>query len=306
MMKLRTLATLARVGSIHRAVIPITLPGRRPKTFAGRNARRRLNHGVGLMKIVRVGTALAVAALTGMLSEVEAHAQTAAPVEARNVVLVHGAWADGSSWAAVIPLLQAAGLKVTAVQNPLTSFADSVAATRRALALQDGPTVLVAHSWGGTVISETGIDPKVTALVYVAARAPDADEDFVALSGKFPTGPVRAGIQQHDGFTNLSEESFLRYFANGVEQPKAEVLYAVQEPTAASLFGGRTTAAAWHSKPSWYAVSKLDQTINPDLERFLAKRMNATTVEVEAGHLSLVSHPKEIADLILAAAGRKK
>ena len=258
------------------------------------------------MKMSRVVLALAVAALTAMLGGFEASAQPAAPVQARNVVLVHGAWADGSSWAEVIPLLQAAGLKVTAVQNPLTSLADSVAATRRALALQDGPTVLVAHSWAGTVISETGIDPKVTALVYVAARAPDAGEDFVALSGKFPVGPVRAGIQQHDGFTELSEESFLKYFANGVAHEKAEVLYAVQEPTAASLFGERTTAAAWHSKPSWYAVSKLDQTINPDLERFLAKRMNATTVELNAGHLSLVSHPREIADLILAAAGRKQ
>jgi pimeloyl-ACP methyl ester carboxylesterase len=257
-----------------------------------------------MMKLHTVA-AMAAVVLTTTLGGFEAHAQPVAPVEARNVVLVHGAWADGSSWAEVIPRLQAAGLKVTAVQNPLTSLADSVAATRRALALQDGPTVLVAHSWGGTVSSEVGTDPRVTALVYVAARAPDADEDFVALSGKFPTGPVRAGIQQHDGFTNLSEESFLRYFANGVEQPKAEVLYAVQEPTAASLFDGRTTAAAWHSKPSWYAVSKLDQTINPDLERFLAKRMNATTVELEAGHLSLVSHPKEIADLILAAAGRR-
>jgi pimeloyl-ACP methyl ester carboxylesterase len=258
------------------------------------------------MKMPRVVLALAVAALTTTLGGFEAHAQTAAPVEARNVVLVHGAWADGSSWAEVIPLLQAAGLKVTAVQNPLTSLADSVAATRRALALQDGPTVLVAHSWGGTVISETGIDPKVTALVYVAARAADAGEDFVALSGEFPVGPVRAGVQEHDGFTKLSEESFLKYFANGVAHEKAEVLYAVQEPTAASLFGERTTAAAWHSKPSWYAVSKLDQTINPDLERFVAKRMNATTVEVNAGHLSLVSHPREIADLILAAAGRKQ
>jgi len=257
------------------------------------------------MKIARVMIALTVAALTATLGGFEAHAQPAAPVEARNVVLVHGAWADGSSWAQVIPRLQAAGLKVTAVQNPLTSLEDSVAATRRALALQDGPTVLVAHSWGGTVISETGTDPKVTALVYVAARAPDAGEDFVALSGKFPTGPVRAGIQEHDGFTRLSEDSFLKYFANGVEPKAAEVLYAVQEPAAVALFGGRTTAAAWHSKPSWYAVSKLDHTINPDLERFLAKRMSATTVELEAGHLSLVSHPKEIADLILAAAGRK-
>ena len=258
------------------------------------------------MKIARVIMTLAVAALAGTLSGLGAQAQTAAPVEARNVVLVHGAWADGSSWAEVIPLLQAAGLNVTAVQNPLTSLQDSVAATRRALALQDGPTVLVAHSWGGTVITEVGTDPKVTALVYVAARAPDAGEDFVALSGKFPTGAVRAGIQEHDGFTRLSEESFLKYFANGVEPQEAKVLYAVQEPTALSLFGGRTTAAAWRSKPSWYAVSKQDQTINPDLERFLAKRMNATTVELEAGHLSLVSHPREIADLILAAAGGKK
>jgi pimeloyl-ACP methyl ester carboxylesterase len=248
--------------------------------------------------------ALAVGVLTATLGGFAAHAQPAGPVEARNVVLIHGAWADGSSWAEVIPRLQAAGLKVTAVQNPLTSLVESVAATRRALALQDGPTVLVAHSWGGTVLSEVGTDPKVSALVYVAARAPDAGEDFVALSGQFPAGPVRAGIQVHDGFTTISEEAFLRSFANGVEHKKAEVLYAVQEPTAASLFGERTTVAAWHSKPSWYAVSNLDQTINPDLERFLAKRMNATTVEVETGHLSLVSHSKEIADLILAAAGR--
>jgi len=246
----------------------------------------------------------AISLLSATLFAAQASAQTAKPMQARNVVLVHGAWADGSSWAEVISRLQEAGLHVTAVQNPLTSLGDSVAATRRALALQDGPTVLVAHSWAGTVISEAGMDPKVTALVYVAARAPDAGEDFVALSGKFPTMPVRAGVQTHDGFTTISEDAFLKYFANGVAKEKAEVLYAVQEPTAASLFGERTTVASWRSKPSWYAVSKLDQTISPDLERFLATRMHATTVEVEAGHLSLVSHPQEIADLILSAAGR--
>jgi len=233
-----------------------------------------------------------------------AHAQSAPPVKAKNVVLVHGAWADGSSWTDVIPILQAAGLNVTAVQNPLTSLQDSVEATRRALALQDGPTVLVAHSWGGTVISEVGTDPKVTSLVYIAARAPDANEDFVALSQKFSTGPVRAGVQDHDGLTRLSEDAFLKYFANGVDPQKAKVLYAVQWPTAAAIFAGKTTVAAWRSKPSFYAVSKNDQTINPDLERFLAKRMNATTVELDAGHLSLVSHAKEVANLILAAAGQ--
>jgi pimeloyl-ACP methyl ester carboxylesterase len=248
------------------------------------------------------------AALLGAISLLAATAapvmaQTSKPPKVQNVVLVHGAWADGSSWDAVILRLQAAGLHITAVQNPLTSLADSVAATRRALALQDGPTVLVAHSWGGTVASEVGTDPKVSAIVYIAARAPDAGEDFVALSSKFPTMPVRAGVQEHDGFTLISESAFLNYFANGVPHDKAEELYAVQEPTAASLFGGRTTGAGWHDKPTFYAVSKLDQTISPDLERFLAKRMHAQTVELEAGHLSLVSHPKEVADLILTAAG---
>jgi pimeloyl-ACP methyl ester carboxylesterase len=258
------------------------------------------------MKTLRKLTLIALGMVSAMLFAAQALAQPAGPTQARNVVLVHGAWADGSSWSEVIARLQAAGLHVTAVQNPLTSLADSVTTTRRALALQDGPTVLVAHSWGGTVISETGTDPKVTALVYVAARAPDAEEDFVALSGKFPTMPVRAGVQEHDGFTWLSEEAFLQYFANGVPREKAEVLYAEQQPTAASLFGGRTAVAAWRSKPSWYAVSKLDQTISPDLERFLAGRMKATTVELDAGHLSLVSHAQEITELILAAAGRSK
>jgi pimeloyl-ACP methyl ester carboxylesterase len=247
-----------------------------------------------------------LATVAPLVSAQSTQSRASTPVKATSVVLVHGAWADGSSWAEVIPRLQAAGLKVTAVQNPLSSLEDSVAATKRALALQDGPTVLVAHSWGGTVISETGTDPKVTALVYVAARAPDADEDFVALSGKFPAGAARAGIQTNDGYTLLSEDAFLRFFANGVDPKQAEVLYAVKGATASTLFAGRTTAAAWRTKPSFYAVSKQDQTINPDLERFLAKRMNATTIEVDAGHLSLVSHPREIADLILQAAGRAK
>jgi pimeloyl-ACP methyl ester carboxylesterase len=257
------------------------------------------------MTKLQIAAALAVSVFAGSFGAPGAHAQPAAPVRAHNVVLVHGAWADGSSWAWVIPRLQAAGLKVTAVQNPLTSLEDSAAVTRRALALQDGPTVLVAHSWGGTVISEVGTDPKVTALVYIAARAPDANEDFIALSAKFPTGAVRAGIQEHDGFTELSEDAFLKYFANGVDPKTAKVLYAVQWPTAANLLAERTTAAAWHTKPTWYAVSKLDHTIDPGLERFLAKRMHATTIELDAGHLSLVSRPKQVADLILAAAGQR-
>src|ERR1700691_1385530 len=157
------------------------------------------------MRTVKEWTGVAVSALSLALMTCRVNAQASSPVQARNIVLVHGAWADGSSWSEVTPRLQAAGLHVTAVQNPLTSVEDSVAETRRVLAQQDGPTVLVAHSWGGTVISETGTDPKVSALVYVAARCPDAGEDFVALSGKFPAGPVRAGVQEHDGFTKLTE-----------------------------------------------------------------------------------------------------
>lgn len=257
------------------------------------------------MKISKL-PAMLLLLVAALASAPAVQAQSAPPVRARNVVLVHGAWADGSSWSKVIPILQAAGLHVTSVQNPLTSLADASAAVRWALAQQDGPTVLVGHSWSGTLVSETGTDPKVTALVYVAARAPDAGEDFVALSGKFPNPPARAGIETHDGVTLLSEDAFVKYFANGLPRAEAETLFAEQGPTAASLFADRTTAAAWHTKPSYYAVSKNDMTISPELERFLARRMNAKTIELDAGHLSLVSHPREIAKLILQAAGIEK
>jgi len=220
----------------------------------------------------------------------------------RNVVLVHGAYADGSSWSEVIARLQAAGLRPTAVQNPLTSLADDVAATRRVLARQDGPTVLVAHSWAGTVISEAGGDPKVSALVYVAARAPDAGEDYAALAAKFPRPPASDGLVTSDGFAELTEEAFLNYFAGDVDPAKARVLYAIQGRISTTLFGSRTTAAAWKSKPSWYAISKNDKTTAPELQRFLAERMNAKTVELESSHVSLISHPKEITELILEAA----
>ena len=227
-------------------------------------------------------------------------AQSAAPI--RNIVLVHGAYADGSCWSDVIALLQAAGYKATAVQNPLTSLADDVAATRRILALQDGPTILVGHSWAGTVISEAGVDPKVAGLVYVAARAPDAGEDYAALAAKFPTAPASAGLVKANGFAQLSEEAFLRDFAGDVPPERARVMYAEQGRISDTLFASRTTVAAWRSKPTWYSVSTRDRTTAPELERFLAKRMNATTIELDSSHVAMISHPREIANLIQTAA----
>ena len=246
-------------------------------------------------------TALTLAA--SLLFAGAAHAAHAAPV--RNVVLVHGLYADGSSWSEVIPRLQAAGLHVTSVQNPLTSLDDDVAAVQRVLALQDGPTVLVGHSYAGTVISQAGTDPKVAALVYVAARAPDAGEDYAALVAKFPSTPIGKGLEKAGGFVQVSEEAFLRDFANDVPAAKARVLYAAQGRAAESLGTARTTAAAWRTKPSWYAVSSADRTTDANLQRFLAKRMGAHTIELASGHLSIVSHPADIAALIIDAASNQ-
>jgi pimeloyl-ACP methyl ester carboxylesterase len=231
-------------------------------------------------------------------------ASAAAPPAARNVVMVHGLFADGSCWSEVIPYLQKAGLNVTSVQNPLTTLDDAVAETQRVLNLQDGPTVLVGHSFSGMIVTEVGVDPKVSAVVYVAARAPDAGEDYAALAKTFPTPPASAGIVFDGDVGRLTEEAFLRDFAADVPEAKAKVLYAVQQPFHKALLTGKTQHAAWRSKPSFYAVSTEDRTINPDLERFMAKRMGAATIEVKASHLSLVSHPQEIAGLILQAAGR--
>jgi pimeloyl-ACP methyl ester carboxylesterase len=238
----------------------------------------------------------------GAVSTIASKVVKAQPLpKASNVVLVHGLYSDASCWIDVIPHLQRVGLNVTAVQNPLTSLVEAAAATRRILALQKGPTVLVGHSFAGTIISETGNDPVVSALVYVAARAPDAGEDFSALAARFPKSPASAGVASADGFFWLKEDAFLRDFAGDLPPARARALFAVQGQVASTLVTERTTAAAWKSKPTWYQVSTQDRTINPDLERFLAKRMKATTIELASSHLSLLSHPKEIADLILQA-----
>jgi pimeloyl-ACP methyl ester carboxylesterase len=250
-------------------------------------------------------SAAMVAGAAASLISTRGMAANPASTKARNVVLVHGLFADGSSWSGVIARLQATGLNVTSVQNPLTTLPEAVASTQRVLARQGGPTVLVGHSFAGMIVTEAGMHPNVSALVYVAARAPDAGEDYTALAKTFPTAPASAGIVFDGDEGRLSEAAFLRDFAGDLPEAKAKLLYAVQEPFQKALLTGKTTQAAWRSKPSFYAVSTEDRTINPDLERFMAKRMGAKTIEVKASHLSLISHPDEITRLILEAAGQR-
>jgi pimeloyl-ACP methyl ester carboxylesterase len=250
----------------------------------------------------RTFSAALVAGAAASFASTRGPAAAATPTKARNVVLVHGLFADGSCWSEVIARLQAAGLNATSVQNPLTTLADAVASALRVLARQDGPTVLVGHSFSGMIVTEAGMHPNVSALVYVAARAPDANEDYTALAKKFPAPPASAGIVFDGDEGRLSEEAFLRDFAGDLPEAKARVLYAVQEPFQKALLTGKTTQAAWRSKPSFYAVSTDDRTINPDLQRFMAKRMGAKTIEVKSSHVSLISQPDMITGLILEAA----
>ena len=253
----------------------------------------------------RVFSMTLLAGAAASLISTRGMAANATAEKARNVVLVHGLFADGSSWSEVIPRLQAAGLNVTSVQNPLTTLPEAVASAVRVLTRQDGPTVLVGHSFSGMIVTEAGVHPNVSALVYVAARAPDAGEDYTALAKTYPTPPASAGVVFDGDEGRLSEEAFLRDFAGDLPDAKAKALYAVQWPFHKALLAGKTTHAAWRSKPSYYAVSTEDRTINPDLERFMAKRMGAQTIEVKASHLSLISHPEEITRLILDAAGQQ-
>ena len=220
----------------------------------------------------------------------------------KNIVLVHGAFADGSSWSRVIPLLQAKGYNVTAVQNPCTSLADDVAATNRALAQQDGPVILVGHSWAGVVITEAGMDPKVVGLVYVAAFAPEEGEAVGELGKAYPPPPALAApIVDKDGFMSLPVDAFFK-FGSDLPASEARVAAATQVPIHASAFAAKVSAAAWKAKPSWYIVSKLDNAIAPDEERFFAKRMKAKTTELNASHVSMLSQPKAVAEVIMDAA----
>lgn len=223
------------------------------------------------------------------------------------VVLVHGAFADGSSWGWVILLLEREGYRVTAVQNPMTSLADDVATTRRVIRAQAGPVVVVGHSYGGAVVTEAAAgEPGVRALVYVAAFAPDAGESVADLNARFAPAALAASLAPDAaGFLYVDRAKFRDVFCADVPAPKASVLAAAQKPAAGACFGAPVQGAAWRTIPAWYLVARDDRAINPDLQRFLAERMNARVTEVKSSHAPFLSHPEEVAGLIEQAGSEK-
>src|SRR5712672_1152866 len=222
-----------------------------------------------------------------------------------NIVLIHGAWAEGSCWSGVIERLQADGYHVTAPQFPLTALADDVARLRQVLDLQDGPAIIAGHSYGGQVMTALGTDaPNVTGLVYIAAFGLDEGESLGALLGGGPPTPSLAHlIVDEQGVGWLPEDDFVNHFASGLDPADAKVLHAVQQGLSMSTFEDVIGTPAWKSQPSWYLVATGDEAIPPDAERMFAQRMGAHTIEVPAGHLAMVSHPAEVVGLIELAAG---
>lgn len=220
-----------------------------------------------------------------------------------NIVLVHGAWADGSSWSKVIPLLRARGFNVVAVQTPLTSLADDVAAVKRAIALEDGPVLLVAHSYGGVVITEAGNDPKVAGLVYVAAIAPQEGQSAFDLANAYPTPALQELRLDQFGFLKLTPTGIREDFAQDVSYDEQTVLAATQGPTAAAAaLSAPVSAAAWRSKPCWFVVAALDRVVSPALQAVEAQQMNATTITLPSGHVAMLSQPYVVASFIRKAA----
>ncbi|GAB3942347.1 alpha/beta hydrolase [Spirosoma harenae] len=241
------------------------------------------------------------------LSTTEDGLAQASATGVKNVVLVHGTWADGSSWAKVIPLLEAKGLNVIAVQNPLTSLGDDVAATKRAIELMNGPVLLVGHSWGGVVITEAGNHDKVTGLVYVAAAAPDEGQSFLELVQTAASTPGNDQIRPDAyGFVSMSPKGINEDFAQDLPESERKLMVATQGPQAFTALKEKITKAAWKSKPSWYVVAANDRMINPDLERTLAKKLKATTLEVKSSHVAMLAQPEKVAAFILEAAKKVK
>ncbi|HSD39057.1 MAG TPA: alpha/beta hydrolase [Rhodocyclaceae bacterium] len=246
-------------------------------------------------------SALISVALLAVAAPAPVQAETKTP-SVRNVVLVHGAFADGAGWRGVYNQLTSRGYKVSVVQNPLTSLEDDVAATNRVLARQDGPAILVGHSYGGAVITQAGDNPVVAGLVYVAAFAPEIGQSVLDQYADIPPPPNFKPEEQKDGFAFLQGESFRAGFAADVSAKDAAFLRDSQVPVALAALKAKMTTAAWKTKPSWYVVATEDGAISPELLRKTAKRINARTTEVKGSHVVFLSQPKAVADVIDAAA----
>lgn len=233
-------------------------------------------------------------------------AHAAGASETTTVVLVHGAFADGSSWNEVIPRLHAKGLNVVSVQNPLTSLGDDVAATRRVLDMQTGPVVLVGHSWGGMVITEIGKHPRVKSLVYVASFAPSVGQSIVDMTKPYPpaTG-LNHVVTDKEGFVTMTLEGIRKHFAQDVSEAQARLIAATQGPIRGKAFEEKVTVAAWEEKPSWFIVSEMDRMIQPALQNANAAQISARTIRLPAGHVPQLSKPAEVAAAILEAAAVK-
>jgi pimeloyl-ACP methyl ester carboxylesterase len=257
-----------------------------------------------IFKLVRNGV-VACGALLAIISPAQkAAAQEQPSATVKTVLLIHGAWADGSSWSKVIPLLEAKGLHVVAVQIPLTSLADDVSATQRAIALEDGPLLLVGHSYGGAVITEAGNDPKVAGLVYVSAVAPDRGESAFGLIASVPT-PIETELRpDKSGFLKLTPKGIAEDFAQDLSAKEIAVLTATQVPTNVAAMKGEITTPAWKSKPSWYIIAAHDRAISPDLEAAQAKRAGATTTTAPSSHVIMLAQPSKVADVIFDAASK--
>ncbi len=243
---------------------------------------------------------------TVAVSSVPQNATSQSPSKGvKNIVLVHGAFADGSSWSKVVTQLQAKGYNVIAAQNPLTSFADDVAAAKRAIALMDGPVLLVGHSYGGMVISEAGKDPKVAGLVYVAALVPEEGQNVMDVNAAMATTGVEREFQlSNEGFLTLPQKGIDEHFAQDVASDERKIIFATQGGWAAAATQEKVYSPAWQTKPTWSIVAAKDGMINPDLQRFKAKLIKATTLELNSSHVPMLSQPNKVADFIIKAAGQ--
>jgi pimeloyl-ACP methyl ester carboxylesterase len=254
-----------------------------------------------MTSIFKLSAFIAAAGITTLGVVPAAH--SASPNEKATVVLVHGAFADGSSWDEIIPSLQQEGLKVVSVQNPLSSLADDVAATRRALDAQTGPVVLVGHSWGGVVITEAGDHPRVQSLVYVASFAPSVGQSINDLTKNYPkSSGLDYVVIDKDGFVTMSFKGISEHFAQDVPSAKQRLMVATQGPIRGAAFDEKVTVAAWSTKPSWFIVSDRDRMIQPALQLDNARKISATTTRVLSGHVPQLSTPKEVIKVILTAA----